>query len=413
MKPKTFSIVSLGCFRNNYDSDTIAERFTQRGYRLVPGSLGVHTLVINTCGFIKEAKEESLQAIGEALSLKQQGKVDEVVVEGCLVARYKDTLKKHFPEVDMWGALQPFNNAYPLTRKSIPRHLGFLKISEGCANRCSYCAIPMIKGTLVSKPIEAVLREASFLEREGVKELTIIGQDISSWGKDRYENKGLVDLLRQILRKTKKIPWIRLLYIHPRNLTDSLIDLIAAEDRICNYIDLPIQHINDRILKMMNRGTTKRQIIAMIKKIRRRIPDAVIRTSLIVGLPTEGAREFNELVGFVRHTQFERLGVFMYSREEGTPAYRYPQQVHHQTKKKRFNTLMQVQRDISGELNRRYLGRTLTVLIDEAQRGSSIARSQHSAYEIDGIVYVRDNLKPGTFYQAKITDAYEYDLVAQ
>ena len=350
MSKKTFSIMSLGCFRNTYDSEIIINRLHRQGYISPPYPqlpVGKRSkieycdlLVINTCGFIDKAKEESLELIRQAIEAKAKKRIKKIVVFGCLVKRYKKELEKFFPQIDQWQSVIDFNCPFPRQRRLSPFYLDFLKICEGCSNRCSFCAIPGIKGNLCSKPLEEVLKEAKYLDKKGIKELNIIGQDITSWGKDFKKEQDLTTLLEQILKETKNIRWIRLIYTHPRHLSNSLIELIAQEQRICKYIDLPIQHISDRILRLMNRHTIKKQIINLIRKIRRKIPGCAIRTSVITGFPTETEKEFRELLGFLRDIEFERLGAFVYSREEGTSAYNLSPQVHHSTKKRRFTEVM-------------------------------------------------------------------------
>jgi len=419
---KTFSILSLGCFRNTYDSECIIQNYTQRGWRFRPlgavsenkkaPSGGVHLLIINTCGFIDEAKKESLAVIREAIALKQRKRVKEIAVAGCLSQRYKQSLQKSFPEIDYWQGIVPADAAPPAQPHLGPAAVGFLKIAEGCFNNCSYCAIPLIKGPLKSKSPQKILGEAREFDKWGVKELNIIGQDITSWGRDCKTQGTLASLIQDILKETKHIRWIRLLYMHPRHMDDSLIRLIADNERMCKYIDLPIQHANDTILKAMNRKTTKSQLAALIAKIRRDIPGCVIRTSVIVGFPGEGREEFQELMDFLEAVQFERLGVFCYSREEGTTAYNFSPQVHHVTKKSRKRAVMLLQKNIAEEHNRRRIGTNLEVLIEEEQAGGFVGRSQFDAPDVDGVVFIKKKgLMPGQFYTAKIIDALEYDLI--
>jgi ribosomal protein S12 methylthiotransferase len=295
----------------------------------------------------------------------------------------------------------------------LPPHLGFLKICEGCLHKCSYCAIPIIKGKLKSKYFSEVLKEAKQFQQNGVQELNVIGQDITSWGKDLRGKQTLVMLLQGILKETKKIPWVRLVYTHPRFFSDELIDLIAQEKRLCKYVDLPIQHCNNRILKAMNRHTTKKDIVTLIKKIRDRIPGVVLRSSVIVGFPTETEKEFKELLEFLNEVKFERLGAFSYSQEEGTPASKLPQ-LHHRRRRRRLNTLMSLQREVAREANKRFLGQKLTVLVEEEKNDILVGRSQYDAYDVDGIVYIqKKNIKVGTFCEVTIMDSFEYDLIAQ
>ncbi|HIE35833.1 MAG TPA: MiaB/RimO family radical SAM methylthiotransferase [Candidatus Omnitrophica bacterium] len=411
MLKKTFSIISLGCFRNTYDSEVVAKRFLDKGFNFKKDFKNCHTLIINTCGFIDKAKEESLEAIKEAIDLKKKGKIKELFVFGCLVERYYEKLKKFFPEVDRWQGIEKFDSCYTPRKKILPPYIDFLKICEGCLNRCSFCAIPLIKGELKSKSRKELLKEVKELDREGIKELNIIGQDITSWGEDLGKNFTFTRLLKDILKEIKNIKWVRLIYTHPRHFNEDLIDLIAWEEKICKYIDLPIQHINDRILKLMNRKITKREIIFLIDKIRKKIPQVVLRTSIIVGFPTETEKEFKELLKFLEEVKFERLGCFIYSREEETPAYKLPQ-VHPSTKKRRFNELMSLQKEIASRVNKRFLGKSLKVLVEQRQDDLFIGRSQFDAYEVDGVVFLKkERLSLGEFYQAKIVDVYDYDLL--
>ena len=409
---KTFSVISLGCFRNTYDSEIATKRLIDEGYAFKQDWEKSDTVLINTCGFIEQSKQESLDIIREVVDLKKKRKIKKIFVFGCLAQRYREELEKFFPEIDKWWGVEEFKENFEGRKKLTPAHLDFLKICEGCVNRCSYCAIPLIKGSLSSRSKEDIIKEVKALDKQKIKELNIIGQDITSWAKDLGGRGDLTSLLKSILKNAKNIPWIRLIYTHPRHLSNSLIDLIASEKRICNYIDLPIQHINDRILKLMNRGTTKKDIVSLIKRIRKKIPDCAIRTSVIVGFPTETDKEFNELVQFIKDIKFERLGAFIYSREEDTPAYKLSGQIHHARKKKRFKTIMETQREIMQEVNKRFIGKKLDVLIEEKDNNICIGRSPYDAWEVDGSVFIENKkLKIGDFYKANITDAYEYDLV--
>lgn len=422
MAKKDLSIVSLGCFRNTYDSETVLNRFLKKGYIVskqedifLAGKdnfKSCNTLLINTCGFIDKAKEESVEFIREAVRLKKEGKIKQLFVFGCLVERYRDKLKESFPEVDKWWGAESFPQRETRHRKITPKYIDFIKICEGCLNKCTYCTIPHIKGDLRSRPKEQIINEVKFLDRNGIKELNIIGQDITSWGRDLKGKDDLSSLLKEILKASKNIKWIRLLYAHPRHLTEKLIDLIASEERVCKYIDLPIQHINDRILKLMNRGVTKKEISSLIKKIRKNIKDCVIRTSVMAGFPTETADEFKELLSFLKETRFERLGAFTYSREENTPAFKLEPQVHNKIKLSRFKEIMSLQQAISCDINKRFIDKEIDVLIEEKDNEVFIGRTQFDAYEVDGVVFLKKKgLKIGDFYKAKIVDNYDYDLV--
>lgn len=386
----------------------------KQGYEFSLNAETVDVLVINTCGFIKESKQESVDAINEVLVLKKKKRVKKIIVAGCLVQRYEHKLKQYFPDVDGWLGVEPLPSKYAPRTKITPVWIDFLKICEGCSHRCSYCAIPLIKGPLKSRPVGDILREVKAIERKGAKELNIIGQDSTAWGKDIYPHKDCAFLLKEIIRKIKNIHWVRLLYTHPRNFNEALLDVVTHEPRICKYVDLPIQHINDRILKLMKRGVTKKEIISLIKKIRKKNPRCVIRTSLIIGFPTETEKEFQELVAFLKDMRFEHAGAFLYSHEEGTPAFGFKGQVHYQTKRRRYNELMSVQKEISHEANKKYVGGTMEVLVEEKRDDVYIGRTQFSCYDIDGVVFLRKKgLKLGEFYEARITDAYEYDLVGE
>lgn len=439
---KAFSIVSLGCFRNTYDSEVFISKIVGRGYTFLPSdslpdllekidfskdkilkksgikknkSKFLELLVVNTCGFIDKAKEESISIISSAVDLKKKGKVKKVIVIGCLVSRYQKELKSSFPLVDEWQSVVEFSQKYSKRDKLLSQPaVGFLKICEGCLNSCSFCAIPIIKGSLRSKLKKEIVSEAKFLDKKGVKELNIIGQDITSWGMDLKSKGDLSVLLKEILRAVKGVKRIRLIYTHPRHFSDSLIELIAKEERICKYIDLPIQHINDRILKLMNRGITGKEIKELIKKIRRKIPGCVIRSSVIVGFPTESESEYKELLDFLGDIKFERLGAFVYSREEGTQAFGFRPQVHHNTKKKRLDLIMRQQKKIANKVNKRFFNKELEVLIESKESGVFIGRSQYDAPDVDGVVYLKKKgLKAGDFYKAKIVDCLEYDLVGK
>lgn len=406
-------VLSLGCPRNLVDAEALAGRLHAKGYAIVEDISRAQIALVNTCAFIQDAKRESIDAILDLIELKKQGQLKKIIVCGCLAQRYKN-LGRLLPEVDAFIGSQeivPPASRFILT----PQHYAYLKICEGCINRCSYCAIPRIKGSLRSLEKAQVLQQAADLNRQKISELNIIGQDITGFGLDKGTGSQLAGLLKEIVDRTLNIPWIRLLYLNPRRITDELLALIAGTNRICKYIDLPIQHINDRILKAMNRGITRRQIADLIKKIRQRIPGVCLRTSLIVGFPAETEGEFNELLEFTREVKFERLGVFAYSREEGTPAYHFSGQVPEELKISRLDRIMAAQREISARHNLELLGRAIPVLIEEKQEGGYIGRSQWDAPEVDGTVYVntKQAYKPGKIIQVKITDTLEYDLVGE
>jgi len=406
-------ILSLGCPRNLVDSESVLGRLTLKGYKVVEmeeADIGI----VNTCAFIEDAKAESVDAILDLIDLKRKGKLKKIIVYGCLAERYKEKLVEELPEIDAFVGISSLNHGlkrYPIT----PKHYAYLKICEGCINRCSYCIIPKIKPHFQSLKIYSVLERIEAFTQDKVSELNIIGQDITGYGKDLYGAYRLPQLLKRIVSKAKNIGWIRLLYLYPGRVSDELLGLIADSPGVCKYIDLPLQHINNRILKLMQRDILKKDILRLIDKIRKKIPDVAIRTSLIVGFPSETEKEFEELSKFVEEVKFERLGVFIYSREEDTRAFNFKQQIPQKIKSQRFNALMSRQQMVSEEINQRFLGKTIEVLIDEKEEGTYLGRSQYDAPEVDGQVFVKSKrlLKPGDFIQARITDTLEYDLVGE
>jgi len=378
------------------------------------------------------------------IGLKTTGKLKAVVVAGCLSQRYGKALVKELPEVDAFigcGDIEKisdilkkiskketayevsktpsfiYSHAHPRYRIT-PPHYAYVKISEGCKNRCSFCVIPSIKGSYRSRPIESVLKEVDGLSKAArLSEINLVGQDTTLYGTDADGEPKIIELLKKLCASGGYKRWIRLLYTYPSHIEDELIGLFAEEKTLSKYMDLPIQHINDKILARMNRPTTKRDIWDLIKKIRSRIPGVTLRSSVIVGFPGESDEDFNELADFIKEVKFERLGVFTYSQEEGTPACDYSGQIDEESKLERFNTLMSIQKDIAEEINRSFLGRTIEVLIDEKDESaedSYIGRTEGDAPEVDGEVFVKaKNLSPGDFVKVKITDTLEYDLVGE
>ncbi len=328
-------------------------------------------------------------------------------------------LLDEFKEIDaIVGTQQLQQEKIPDQVSLTPEHFAYVKICESCYNQCSFCVIPKIKGKFISRTMESVVEEIKQLDERGVKEVHIIGQDITAYGMDLYRKKSLARLLKEIVAVTKNIQWIRLLYTFPAHVTDELIDTIASEDRICNYIDMPIQHISDNLLTSMNRNITKQETFELIRKLRSKIPQGSLRTTFIVGMPGEAEENFNELLDLVKEVKFEKVGVFVYSREEGTLAHDMPDQVSESVKKERLNVLMTAQQEISKIAQEKFIGQTLKVLIDEEQKGEEgvyLGRSEYDAPEVDGIVYVQSQKKllPGDFVMVKIIDAYEYDLIGE
>ena len=394
-------------------------------FKIVEKPEKAEIVIINTCGFIESAKQESIDKIFEAISLKEKGKVESVYVMGCLSERYKNELEKEIPEVDKFFGVEQFpeilnelrvDYKYELLGEReilTTGHFAYLKISEGCDNPCSFCAIPLIRGRHVSRPMEEIIKEAEKLAWKGVKELIIIAQDTTYYGLDIYGERKLAELLLK-LSQIDGIEWIRLMYAFPSKFPEEVIDVIAQNPKICKYIDIPIQHISDKILKSMRRGITKRKTIELLEKIREKIPDVAIRTSLIVGYPGETEEEFEELLNFVNEFKFDRLGVFTYSQEEGTPAFELGNPVPSEEKERRMALIMKAQHDIIIEKNEKMIGRKLKVLIDKKEKNYYVGRTQWDAPEIDLEVLVEGkDLKVGEFYQVEIYDFFEYDLIGR
>ena len=403
-------ILSLGCPRNLVDSEHILGQLNFLGHQIV-GIEDADIAIINTCAFIEDAKAESIQAILELIELKRSGKLKKVIVYGCLAQRYQEKLRREFPEVDAFVGRSDLV-VEPKRVALTPSHYAYLKICEGCLNKCSFCVIPKIKSTFRSLKISSILKQVEGFNRQGIAELNIIGQDITGYGLDLYGKFKLTQLVKSIARKSPGIGWLRLLYLYPSRVTGDLLKLIRDEGRLCKYIDLPIQHVNDRILKSMNRHTTKRQILELIERARKIIPGVCLRTSIIVGFPSETEKEFKELLEFIKQVKFERLGAFVYSREEDTPAFSFPGQVAKKVKLARFDAVMSAQQEISRQVNLKFLGSSLKVLIDEKENDHYIGRSEFDAPEVDGQVFVNSkrSLNPGDFVEVRITDTLEYDL---
>lgn len=410
-------IVSLGCPRNLVDSESILSLLKEKNITVTELDRA-DIAIVNTCAFIKEAKQESIETILNLITLKKRGFIRKVIVYGCLAQRYKDDILRNIEGIDALVGRLNLNGKFATKFSLTPKHFAYVKISEGCANLCSYCVIPGIKGRLQSKSLESIIEQIKFLDKNNTREISLVGQDITQYGVDSCGRSMLTDLIKDILRRTHNIRWVRLLYLHPAHIDDALIDLIAKEKRICKYVDFPIQHINDRILKLMNRGISRKQIVSLIKKIREKIKGVYIRTSIITGFPSESEAEFDELLDFLREVKFERLGAFIYSREENTKAFSFKDQIHYRTKKSRFNKVMSVQREIATKLNESLLGTRREVLIDgkdEDEPDLYLARLEQDAPEVDGVVYVRSKRKlfPGEFHKVNIIDTLEYDLVGQ
>lgn len=423
-KKEKISIVTLGCSKNTVDSERLMNQLKINDFDLVDDPNEADSVVINTCGFIDAAKEESVNTILEAVNLKNHGKIKKVVVTGCLSERYKTSLAEEMPEVDAFygaedyaGVVKEFGgdlktNLLGERELSTPKHFAYLKISEGCDNPCSFCAIPLMRGKHVSKSIEDLIAETTSLASKGVKELVIIGQDTTDYGKDIYGKRNIAELLNK-LSKIEGIEWIRLLYAYPSHFPDDLIEEIAHNPKVCKYIDLPLQHISDPVLKSMRRGITKKRTIELLNTLRERIPGVTIRTTFIVGYPQETEEAFNELLEFVKEFRFDRFGAFTYSIEEDTSSYILGDGIPKELKESRKEELMEVQKEISLENNQKFVGRRLKVLIDRVEEDYFVGRTEKDAPEVDGevLIEVKNNtLAVGAYYDIEIFDCNEYDL---
>ncbi|CUS97767.1 SSU ribosomal protein S12P methylthiotransferase [Candidatus Kryptobacter tengchongensis] len=421
---KKIHLLTLGCPKNLVDSEILMSRLKDK-FQIVEKPEKAQILIINTCGFINSAKQESIDKIFEAIELKEKGKLDKIYVMGCLSERYKDELENEIPEVDKFFGVEKFSEVlkelgidykYELLGERdvlTTGHYAYLKISEGCDNPCSFCAIPLIRGKHTSRPMEEIIKEARKLAWKGVKELIIIAQDTTYYGLDIYGERKLAELLSR-LSEIDGIEWIRLMYTFPAKFPEEVLDVIAHNPKICKYIDIPIQHISDKILKSMRRGITKRKTIELLEKIREKISDVSIRTSLIVGYPEETQKEFEELLDFVYRFKFDRLGVFTYSQEEGTFAYKLGDPIPDEEKERRMALIMNAQHDIIIEKNENMLGKKVRVLIDRKEKNYYVGRTQWDAPEIDLEVLIQnENLKVGEFYEVEIYDFFEYDLIGR
>ncbi len=422
---KRFSLISLGCPKNLVDSEYFKQIFLDSDIVYTENEKQADYVLINTCGFINPAKEESINTILEYATLKDENKKQKLIVTGCLVKRYMDTLKNEIPEVDYWIGLKDFDllksilkteNATDKRAVLTPKHYAYLRVSDGCNNHCAYCAIPSIRGDLQSESLESMVKQAKELADQGVKELIINAQDTAQYGTDLYKKQMLIDLLHEI-HKIEGLKWIRLLYLHPAHINFEMLDELAKMPKLCHYFDIPIQHINDEILTSMNRHTNKAHIISVLKYIRKIMPDAVLRTSLITGFPGEDIKKFNELIKFIEDIKFDKLGVFSYSPEEGTPAIDFPKQITQKTAEKRRDKIMMLQQVISTDNLIKFIGQKLDVIIEKESAEAGYqweARSQYDAPDIDGIVYVvKANAQIGDIIRVKIVESWEYDLVAE
>jgi len=422
-RQKKVSVITLGCSKNTVDSERLMKQLEVNKFDLTENPNDAETLIINTCGFIEAAKNESIETILNAVALKNSGQVKKIVVAGCLSERYKEDLMKEIPEVDAFFGTEKYEEIikelggelkYELLGERLlttPNHTAYLKISEGCDHPCSFCAIPLMRGLHKSKPMEELLIEANHLAAKGVKELIIIGQDTTDFGKDIYGRRNLAELLTK-LSEIDGIEWIRLMYAYPSHFPEDLIDVIANNEKICKYIDVPLQHISDDVLKSMRRGITKRKTKELIENLRARVPNIVIRTTFIVGYPAEKEKDFAELCEFVRETKFDRLGAFTYSKEESTSSFILGDPVSEGEKRRRLGVLMEIQKEISAEKNKELSGKRLRVLVEGRENGHYVARSYRDAPEIDGDVLIpaEGDINIGNFYDVEFYDYDDYDV---
>ena len=426
IKKNTINVVTLGCSKNVYDSEVLMGQLKAGGKNVVHEQEG-NIVVINTCGFINNAKEESINTILEYVQQKEAGLIDKVFVMGCLSERYKPDLEKEIPDVDQYfgtselpALLKVLGADYKheligerLT--TTPKNYAYLKISEGCDRPCSFCAIPLMRGAHISTPIEALVTEAEKLAAKGVKELILIAQDITYYGLDLYKKRALADLLRALV-KVEGIEWIRIHYAFPTGFPMDVIEVMKEEPKICNYLDIPLQHISDPILASMKRGTTQEKTTKLLKKFREAMPEMAIRTTLIVGYPGETQADFEALKSFVKEMRFDRLGCFTYSHEENTTAYDLEDDVPEEVKLARANEIMEIQSQISWELNQQKVGKTFRCLIDRKEGNYFVGRTEYDSPDVDNEVLIdakKHYVKIGDFIEVKIIDATDYDLYGE
>ena len=435
---ETVCLVSLGCPKNLVDSEVILGFLSKEGYSLTTDHSKAEIIIINTCSFIKDATQEAIETILQLTPYKREGRCRLLIVSGCLPQRYGKILEKELPEVDLFVGTGSFQKIPQLIsqrgkRKSFlsgqtflynektprilstPSFTAYLKIAEGCSRTCTFCTVPKIRGPYRSRRIHSILKEAESLADQGVKELILIAQDTTAYGEDLRDGTSLERLLKGLIR-VEGFRWIRILYAYPKpaRFTDNLLELIGREEKICPYLDLPIQHIDDEILRRMGRRSKGREIRDLIRKIRTFVPGIALRTSLIVGFPGESEGQFKALLHFVEEVQFDHLGAFHYSPEEGTPAFRFSNPVPEEVKEERLRILMKVQKKISLKKYRRLVGRKAEVLVEgtDRQRTTLRGRIRTQAPEIDGCVFLKGEARPGDFVEAEITQALPYDLIA-
>ena len=423
---KKVNIVTLGCSKNQVDSEVLLAQLKGNGIEAVheSGNDDAQVVVINTCGFIDNAKEESINTILRYVDAKQEGLVKNVYVTGCLSQRYKDDLEKEIPDVDGWFGTRDLSRLLKVFKADYkhelvgeriltnPSHYAYLKISEGCDRPCSFCAIPLMRGKHISRPIEELVKEAKHLAAQGTKELLLIAQDSTYYGLDLYKKRNLADLLKN-LSDVEGIEWIRLHYAFPTGFPIDVLDVMNERSNICNYLDIPLQHGSTKMLQLMRRGTTREKTEALLSAIRDKVPDIAIRTTFIIGHPGETEDDYNELIDFLQRSKFERAGVFQYSHEENTHSHSMKDDVPTKVKQERADGLMAIQENISYGINQKRVGQILKVLVDRKEGDNFIGRSEHDSPEVDNEVIIQQPdsyLRIGDFVNVKITDATEFDL---
>lgn len=425
LKKDKVNIITLGCSKNMVDSEVLSGQLKANDVDVVheSGKRDHNIVVVNTCGFIDKAKEESVNTILDQVDLKRQGRLDKVYVTGCLSERYRGDLEKEIPEVDAWFGtmelpliLKKFDADYKAEllgerMLSTPSHYAYMKIAEGCNRTCAFCAIPLMRGKHVSKPIEELVAEAERLVKMGVKEIMLIAQELTYYGLDLYKKRRLADLMNA-LADVEGLEWIRLHYAYPTKFPMEILQVMKERDNICNYLDMPLQHISDPMLKAMKRQISRQEILDLIKAIREEVPGICLRTTLITGFPGETLEDVEDVKAFLEEVRFDRVGVFTYSHEEGTTAHDMEDDVPAEEKERRAQDIMEVQQEISLEKNQEKLGKIYKVIIDKKEAGRFIGRTEFDSVEVDNEVIINTNrrLKPGEFVNVRITKAYDYDL---
>lgn len=427
MSREKFIVLTLGCSKNLVDSENIIANLEYNGFKFTKNINQASICIINTCGFIKPSVEESLQIILQAIDLKNKKKITSLIVSGCMTQRFRDEIKTQFPEIDLVTGVNSTNEILRFIKQDdelkynllaerkllTPKHYAYLKISEGCNRECSFCAIPLIRGELKSKPIEELITEAKNLISRGVCELILVSQDTSSYGLDLYGKPKLAELLTK-LSTIENIRWIRVMYTYPMGFPEDALDVIADQEKICKYVDIPLQHISDKVLKSMRRGSTKKTIESLLDKIKSKIPEATIRSTFIVGYPNETEKEFTELVEFIQAFKFDRIGVFTYSQEDGTFAFKLGDPIPQDEKERRRNIIMEKQMEISYRKNLNSIGKQLKVLLDENKNKIYFGRTEKDAPEVDNLVIIPSNdyhFKIGEFVNVRIEKAKPYELI--